>query len=91
MNKQDEIRYHQEARYIVDTAPNYVQRTGQFLFNSLRHEVSQIVRSSHLDPFYKEMSYQEVVEWLENHIIYDETGRMIALFDEDRILWEEEK
>ena len=82
-------RSKQEATYIFEVAPGYGERPGQFLFNSLRHEIADTVRGTFLDPFYKEMSLRQIIEWLENHIIYDDDGRMICLFDKNEVLWED--
>jgi hypothetical protein len=92
MNKKNtgRARSIQEADYIVHMADYHQQRTGQFLFNNLKHEIAEIVRGSLFDPFYKSLSEHEVVEWLEHHIIYSDDGIMICLFDGDHILWEEE-
>lgn len=84
------IRSTQEAKYIVEMAPYHDQRTGQLLFNSLKHEIADIVRDTSFDPFYKELTCDEIIDWLENHIIYDDDGNMICLFNGNDILWEKE-
>ena len=82
-------RCMREGQYIYDRAPQYGMRTGQLLFNSLRYEIAEKVRNTKLDTFYKEMTLEELVEWLRNHIIYDNQGRMVRLFSKHKILWEE--
>lgn len=84
-------RSTREAEYIYFMAPQYEMRTGQLLFNVLRHEIADVVRNTKLDTFYKDMELEEIVEWLENHIIFSNDGRMIRLFSEHTILWEEDE
>jgi hypothetical protein len=85
----DPTRSRREARYIIMNAPAQCQRSGQFLFNSLRHEVAEAVRGTLFDPFYKDLSEYEVADWLENHVIYNDQGEMICVFSGNTILWEE--
>jgi hypothetical protein len=82
-------RSQREAEYIHFMAPQYDMRTGQLLFNILRHEIAEVVRNTELDTFYEDLELEEIVEWLENHIMFDNQGRMIRLFDGHRILWAE--
>lgn len=84
-------RSSREAKYIYYTAPQYDMRTGQHLFNVLRHEIADVVRGTELDTFYQDMSLWEITEWLENHIIFSNDGRMIRLFSGHTILWEEDQ
>ena len=84
-------RSTREAEYIYNVAPMCGYRTGQLLFNSLRYEVAEKIRGTIFDPFYKEMSLFELIEWINNHIIYDNEGMMICVFDGNTILWEESK
>ena len=85
------IRSTREARYIYNMANEFNERTGQVLFNNLRHEIADVVRSTNLDTFYKEMSLEEITDWLENHIIFDNQGKMVRLFSGRHVLWEEEE
>jgi hypothetical protein len=84
-------RSRKEAEYIFEMADYHCQRTGQFLFNSLRHEIAEVVRNTLFDPFYKELSLGEIIDWLENHILFDDQGKMIYLFSDNQILWKEEE
>lgn len=81
-------RLRMHAEYVCAQAPEIGERTGQLLFNSLRHEIAEVVRGTMLDTFYREMSFQEVYDWLTNHLVYDYSGNMICLFDGQKILWE---
>jgi hypothetical protein len=84
-------RSTREAQYIFDNAPMLEQRTGQLLFNSLRQQVAAKVRATNFDPFYRDLSLQEIIDWFENHIIFNDHGIMICVFDGNDILWEEGK
>lgn len=83
-------RSKREAEYIHFMAPQYDMRTGQLLFNVLRHEIADVVRDTELDTFYEDLEVEEIVDWLEDHIIFDNQGRMVRLFSGHTILWEEE-
>lgn len=83
-------RIRREAEYIHTMAPVFDNRTGQLLFNVLRHEIADVVRHTDFDPFYEDLTLEEIVEWLEAHILYDNDGNMIRLFDEGGVLWEEQ-
>lgn len=83
-------RAHREAEYIYTMAPQYDMRPGQFLFNYLRHEVADVVRGTELDTFYQDLELEDIAQWLDQHIIYDNQGRMVRLHDGHHVLWEEE-
>lgn len=78
-----------EAEYVFNTAPVYDMRTGEFLFNVLRHDIADVVRDTDMDTFYDDLEYEEIVDWFDNHIIFDNMGNMVRLFDEHGILWED--
>lgn len=82
-------RSESEAQYICTMAPFYKMRTGQLLFNMLRYEVAEVVRSTELDTFYKNLEFDEIVDWLDNHIIFDNFGTMVRLFSGHTILWQD--
>lgn len=83
------LRATREAQFIYDMAPVYEERTGQLLFNNLRHEIAEVIRGTELDPFYKNMELEEIVDWYEKHIVFDNRGRMIRLISDGITLWEE--
>lgn len=84
-------RAMREAHYICDMAPIVDERTGQLLFNFLRHEIAEVVRDTELDTFYDQLSFDDVVDWLDDHIEYDDEGTMVRLVSEHDVLWEEEQ
>lgn len=84
-------RSTREAQYIFDNAPMLEQRTGQLLFNSLRQQVAAKVRGTLFDPFYKKLELHEIIDWFENHIVFNDDGIMICVFNGNEILWEEGK
>lgn len=80
------------AQHIYDIALVHGQRTGQKLFNTLNPpEMSEAVRGKPWDPFYKDLTFEEIVEWVDNHLVFDDHGHIIALFDGNKILWERER
>ena len=84
------LRVLKHAEYIYDTAPYLEMRTGELLFDELRHEIADVVRDTELDTFYDEMDFGEILDWLDRHIIYDNQGAMVRLRDGNRVLWEED-
>lgn len=74
--------------YIIRHADEHNQRTGQYLFNSLPVEAAQFITSTLFDPFHRDMSQDEVEAWISDHIIFDDNGRIMALFNNNDILWE---
>ena len=82
-------RFTREAEFVYYSAPLYDMRTGELLFDHLRHEIAEVVRDTPLDTFYEELEFEEVEEWLRKHIVYDNDGRMVRLHDDRGVLWEE--
>jgi hypothetical protein len=82
-------RSTREAQYIVRMAPQLDQRTGQLLFNNLRSEVAEACRGTVYDPFYEDLSLDEIIQWLEDHVIYNDQGIMTCFFIGNTILWED--
>jgi hypothetical protein len=64
-------------------------RTGQILFNSFPADPADALCGSPIDPFFKELSEKEVWEWIENHVIFDGEGICIALYDGNKLVWEQ--
>lgn len=69
-----------EARFAI--------RTGQALFNTLPLWVSNAVAMTSFDPFFKKLTEQEIVEWMGSHLIFNDEGDIIAVFNNDKILAE---
>lgn len=80
----------QQAEYVCYLGPRLDMRTGEFLFNTLRHEIAEKVRATDLDPFYEDLEFEEVVDWVDGHIVFDNEGKMVRLQDDHGVLWEED-
>lgn len=65
------------------------QRTGQWMFNHLPGPVQNKVVGTLFDPFHKDLTTDEIFQWLDNHIIFD-GSEIVGLFDNNTILWEAE-
>jgi hypothetical protein len=73
--------YHYEHRDDV--------RYGQALFNVLPPEVGQVVAGTSFDPFHTQWkTHMQVVDWVDNHLIFSDDFKIIAVFNNDQILWE---
>jgi hypothetical protein len=78
------------AKHIQHSALIYGQRTGQYLFNSLTPVVADKVRGTNFDPFYLDLTIEGIIQWLEDHIIFNDNGSIGCLFNGYEILWEED-
>lgn len=76
------------SRNILMHAEERHQRTGQYLFNGLPPQLRELTAGALWDPFHKDMSQFQIEVWLTEHVIFDDNGTIIALFDKDNILWE---
>lgn len=90
MRRAEVSREEFRADWIIKRAPFYSQRTGQYLFNELPHPVAEVVRTTNFDPFYKELSKEEIMKWYDDHVIFDDNDEIILLFSGNNILWEKE-
>lgn len=76
------------SKTVIANAPAQNQREGQYLFNSLPTEAAAVVTGTDFDPFYKHMSQYQVEDWLNKHIIFNQSGSVIGVFANNKILWE---
>lgn len=77
------------AAKVMKEAPGVDQRPGQYLFNILQPAgASLAVRGKLFDPFYKEMYHADLVQWLKDHIVFNEYGDVVTVIDGNNILWE---
>jgi hypothetical protein len=62
-------------------------RLGQALSHALPKWARDVIAGQLWDPFYKrDMSSQEVQEWVDNHIVFGSLGYIEAIFDGDTVL-----
>lgn len=67
-------------------------RTGQAMFNHLPTPVATVVRGSLFDPFYHDFTYDEMYDWMDNHLIFGDVpahgpAEIIGVFDGNNLLW----
>ena len=75
------IRYH---------AKETGQRTGQALFNTLPLGAANAVIGCIWDPFNRDYSSQELVNWVNEHLILDDDVNVVGVIGANQILWEDE-
>lgn len=76
------------AESVMREAPKANQRPGQYLFNHiLPGDACRVIVGTTFDPFNKEMTFQELKLWIDNHLILN-MWDTIAVFNGDDILWE---
>lgn len=63
------------------------QRTGQYLFNYLPEGAANVVASTLFDPFHKELTWTEILEWIESHLIF-KGEEIVGVFNNNDVLWE---
>ncbi|MET0785765.1 MAG: hypothetical protein ABWY25_03590 [Paenisporosarcina sp.] len=86
MNQKEFAREY--SREVLMHAESHGQRTGQYLFNGLPDEARFAVRGRLFDPFHKQMSQYSIEDWLMEHVIFNNSGAIVAIFDDNNILWE---
>ena len=74
---------------VVTYAKKNGQRTGQALFNLLPTHICDWVAGTLWDPFHKEFSPYEVRMWIESHLIFNDEGAIVGLFNDDKIIWDQ--
>lgn len=75
---------------IYREAGRHRQRTGQFLYNNLPNGAASVVAGTLFDPFHFELNSHEIEKWINDHLILDDADRVIAVFNNNQILWEKE-
>jgi hypothetical protein len=86
----EKIQHDAEAQadWIMAMARFHKMRTGQLLFNNLPAPVANVIRRTEIDPFYKDLTREEVLKWYDDHIIYNEYDEIVVVFSANTILWE---
>ena len=60
---------------------------GKTLFLRLPEPAANIALRHHFDPYRLYLNKDGLRHWLENHILFDEDGRMVVLHNDGVILW----
>jgi hypothetical protein len=89
MPKQD-VMAREYSLWILKHAEKHHQRTGQYLFNSLPQEAGAVIVGTVFDPFHKDMSQYQVEDWLLHHAIFNDNESIVAIFNNNDMLWERE-
>ena len=80
------------AQYVVDGARINEEHVGHRLMASLTKQIADRVRDTDFNPvFIDDMDYDGVVNWLNDHIVFNASGAMIGLFDGSEWLWEADR
>lgn len=87
INRINKIQTRSFCAQVIRDAEKDGQRTGQKLMNILEPGPYSAITRSTFDPFHKDLSLQELIEWVDNHIIWD-GPRIIAVFKDNLICWE---
>ena len=74
---------------IVHSAEKTTLRTGQALFNHLPFSAAQIVSGTLWDPFHRDLTREEIQEWVDHHLIFGDQyyDDIIGLFNGEQLLW----
>lgn len=59
------------------------------LFMRLPDEAATAVVNHYFDPYYLRLTREGLWHWLENHVLFDKTGRIVVLHDYGTIIWKE--
>jgi hypothetical protein len=82
-----QIYAREMSRDILINAESHNQRTGQYLFNGLPDEVRAVVAGKGWDPFYKQMSQYQLVDWITRYLVFDDNGKIIGVISGTHLLW----
>lgn len=82
------MRNAQFINDILRGAKESEQRTGQYLFNSLPEGAQEVITRTMSDPYQQDFDVYELTNWVNNHLIFDEDGAIINVFNGDTVLWD---
>lgn len=77
------------ARYVYESSLIQNHPMGRRLMRLLGEGAASQIRDTDLDPTYKDLSYDEVLAWIDDHLVFNDDGDVIALVSGDKVLWEE--
>lgn len=78
------------TEFVYHNSRFFHQRPGQYILNHIPTPAAQTIINANipgLDIWESEMTWYQIYEWLDNHLILD-NGSVIAVFNGDDILWE---
>jgi len=87
MNK-SQIKAREMSRDIIMNAEAHGQRTGQYLYNGLPDDARAVVAGTIWDPFYKDLSQFQLVDWINQHLVFNENGTITGVISGPNVLWD---
>lgn len=85
-------RVRQISQWVCDSARVYGQPEGTRIFRSLSREAAEAIRTTRFDdPFGQILTEEEVIQWFDDHVVFDDEGYMIAIYAGNECLWREDK
>lgn len=76
------------SRFVVEGADINQEHVGHRLIDSLSPEVAGVVRNQEFNPrFIDDMTLEDVIDWVDEHIIFDNKGNLIGVIDHGELLW----
>lgn len=76
------------AKHVIQGAKLKKQRTGERLFYSLPAGAGNAIASTLIDPYHFDFGEDELVQWVDNHLVLDDYFNVLAVFNGNQILWE---
>lgn len=77
------------AQFLVEGAKINQEHVGRRLLHSLNKPVADIVRMTDFDPQHiDDMTYDDVLKWLNDHIVFNYKREIIGLFNGTDWMWE---
>jgi hypothetical protein len=62
------------------------RRTGEYLYECLPPKALNHVRSNDFDPYNHDLSQDDILRWLWDHVIFDPDGNIVGVHDRGYIL-----
>lgn len=85
-------RVREIAQWVCDSARVHQQAEGTRIFRSLPAGAAEALRTTRFaDPFKRRMTFDEVVQWYDDHIVFDDEGYTVALWAGNEVLWREDR
>ena len=80
------------SQFVVEGANINHEHIGNRLMDSLSPSAAAVVREQEFNPrFIDDMTLEDVIGWVDEHIVFNNKGEQVAVLDNDVVIWEADK
>lgn len=84
-------RVRQIAQWVCDSARVHGQPEGTRIYRSLPSGAAFAIKATRFDdPFGQILTLEEVIDWFDKHVVFDDKGYTVALYAGNELLWKDE-